>query len=214
MKARTGDSQSDARPKLTKNIPIADLGNYYWLKSELVDFCIKYGLPTGGRKLEILARIEAFLQSGEIIKPNVVILGAKPDSAKGKSARSDEPLTLDTPVVNFKSDQRTREFFKSVIGPHFHFTAYLNDFMRGRDDLTYGDLVHEWLAEYERRKDRNYKPPIMKSCEYNQFVRDFFADARNQGKPLREAVAAWNEVKTKHGPRKYSPAPSDEITAQ
>jgi hypothetical protein len=109
--------------------------------------------------------------------------------------------------VNFKSDQRTREFFESVIGPHFHFTAHLNQFMRGRHNLTYDDLVQEWLAERERRKDRSYKPAIMKSCEYNQYIRDFFEDPPNRGKSLKDAITSWNKTKRQPGRRRYSSRP-------
>jgi len=184
-------------------IDVKDLHDYYWVKDELVAFCKRYGLPTGGRKLEILDRIEIFLKTGRVVQPKPAPLGAKREGGTTGQQLKAEPLTLDTTVVEFKSDSRTREFFKSVIGPEFHFTAHLNDYMRGRSDLTYGDLVKEWLAERERRKDKTYKPNIMKSCEYNQFIRDFYADETNKGKPLREAVNAWNEVKRQQGPRKY-----------
>ena len=35
-----------------------------------------------------------------------------------------------TPVVNYKSDERTRRFFKRHIGPHFPFTYHLNRYVR------------------------------------------------------------------------------------
>jgi hypothetical protein len=194
------DRRAKKRPKhLTASIDIADLRNFYWWKEELVDFCVSQGIPATGRKLEILQRIETFLRTGKVLRPQPTVLGAM-----GK--RSDQPLTLTSPVVNFKSDQRTREFFKKVIGPEFHFTAYLNAFMKGRNNLTYGDLVKEWLAERERRKNKSYRPPIMKSCEYNQFIRDFFADTGNRGKSMRDAVALWKRIRQNHGPRKYAPA--------
>ena len=189
---------------------IEDLRNYYWLKEELVRFCGQLGIPATGQKLEILARIEAFLH-GERFPEAAPQSESTSDMQQKTASRntsakrrdSDAPLTLETPIVNFKSDQKTREFFKSVVGPHFHFTAHMGDFMRDHPQLTYGEYAQEWQAEYERRKNADYKPPIMKSCEYNQFVRDFFADEQNQGKSLRDAISAWNEVKRKHGARKY-----------
>jgi hypothetical protein len=46
----------------------------------------------------------------------------------------------------------------AVIGPHFHFTVHLQRFRRARAEqtLTYGDLAREWIAEFERRKDKSY----------------------------------------------------------
>ena len=189
------------------NMDVEDLRNYYWLKEELTAFCKQLGIPATGKKLEILARIETVLRTGQLPQPEVAVprgISGQP-TRKPRHRDSDAPLTLDTPVVNFKSDQKTRQFFQNVIGPHFHFTAHMADFMREHKDetLTYGDLVEEWQAEHERRKSATYKPSIMKSCEYNQFIRDFFADDQNKGKRLKDAISAWNEVKCKHGERKY-----------
>jgi len=169
-----------------------------------VEFCHRLGIPASGRKLEILSRIEVYLKTGKVLRPERIILGAPKSNSTTQSEGRHQALTLTAPVVNFKSDQRTRVFFISVIGPQFHFTAHLNQFMRGRHDLTYGDLVKEWLAERDRRKDKSYKPRIMKSGEYNQFIRDFFTDPNNRGKKLIDAVSSWERVKKLPGPRVYS----------
>ena len=118
---------------------------------------------------------------------------------------SDRELRRSTRVVNYKSDDRTRAFFEAQIGPHFHFTYRLNQYRLAHDNLTYGDLVDEWVAEYERRKNPRYKAPIASHGEYNQYIRDFFADGRNKGKPLRAAVASWNTAKRARGDRRYRP---------
>ncbi|HEY4624248.1 MAG TPA: cytoplasmic protein, partial [Solibacillus sp.] len=39
--------------------------------------------------------------------------------------------------------------------------------------------------------------------EYNQFIRDFYADSNNQGKSREEAIAAWNDIKKRPGSNKY-----------
>jgi hypothetical protein len=192
------------RPRLNRAIDPQDLHTYYWLKAELVQFCHHLGIPGSGRKLEILKRIEVFLRTGKTIPHEPLVFGARQTSPGHPLGSEGEALTLASHVVNFRSDQRTREFFESVIGPHFHFTAHLNQFMLGRDDLTYGDLVQEWLAERQRRKDKSYKPVIMKSGEYNQYIRDFFADPTNEGKSLKHAIAGWNKAKRQVGPRRYS----------
>ena len=206
MEKEAGQTLIEARPSLSADMKIADLRNYYWLKEELVVFARQLGISANGKKLEILARIEIFLNTGQTGKPEVRQEDAARTIRKQKKRDSDAPLTLDTPMINFKSDQATRQFFESVIGPHFHFTAHMGDFMREHEGttLTYGDLVREWEAEHERRKNATYRPPIMKSCEYNQFIRDFFADEQNRGKKLGDAIAAWNEVKHKPGARIYT----------
>ena len=39
--------------------------------------------------------------------------------------------------------------------------------------------------------------------EYNQYIRDFFADPSNQGKSRKEAIEAWNTIKKLPGSNKY-----------
>jgi hypothetical protein len=166
-----------------------------------VAFCRQHGLATSGQKLDVVARIEAFLETGRC---DVRERSAR---ARGRSAVTMRcgPITLDTVVGDdFKCDAETRAFFKSVIGEHFHFTAHLQQFRREQQlksvRLTYGDLVREWMAEHERRKDPNYKSRIARSWEYNQFVRDFMADKpRNEGLSISDAARAWNVIRTHRG---------------
>jgi hypothetical protein len=116
---------------------------------------------------------------------------------------------MTTPVTDcYRCSAETRAFFKSVIGDHFHFTAHLQQYrrqkQRERAPLTYGELVHEWLAEQERRKDPNYRSAISPSWQYNQFVRDFMADReRNAGKTMSDAARAWNRLRVHRGPHTY-----------
>ena len=69
----------------------------------------------------------------------------KPRRSKGPRD-SDQTLTRDAPIVNYYSDAKTREFFKSQIGPEFHFTYHVNQFRLANEDLTYGNLVDEWVV--------------------------------------------------------------------
>lgn len=190
------------RPPLTSKIDIDDFRSFYWLKMELTDFCVKNGIKTNGRKPEIFDRIEYFLQYGKIknerINPH--------NKTKVEDNSDDTPLSLATVFKEgFKFNQRNRDFFKSVLGPHFHFTVhtakYVRDNLKNGNTITYQDFVDEWLKEKKRRKNKNFKPEIMASCEYNQFIRDYFLD--NKDKKFKDAVNAWNKIKKKRGSRKY-----------
>ena len=165
-----------------------DFKTYYWMKQDLIAFARQLGLPTHGYKPELSSRILAHLTSGtdfsEINKPPIK---APRDSVA--------PLRRDSPVINYKNDRKTREFFKSQIGPDFHFTYHVNQYRLANDGLTYGDLIDEWVAERDRRENKSYTPKIADHGEYNQFIRDYFADAANQGKTMRDAASAWNAVK-------------------
>jgi hypothetical protein len=178
------------KPDLTPDMKVEDFTAYYWLMAELVAFAKRLGLPLHGHKPELNARIERRLR-GSHDRP-----ASAPKRAIGPRD-SDQPLRRETPVVNYKSDDKTRAFFKVQIGPDFHFTYYLNQFRLTRQNLTYGELVDEWLAERERRQAPSYKPAIAEHGEYNRYIRDFFADEQNKGKSMREAAASWNLAK--HG---------------
>ena len=167
-----------------------DFKSYYWMKQDLVAFARQLGLPTHGYKPELSTRILEFLTGAA--QPE----GRKKEKVAAKVPRdSNARLRRDTPVVNYKSDKKTREFFKSQIGPEFHFTYHVNQYRLAHDGLTYGDLTDEWIAERDRRKTESYQPNIADHGEYNQFIRDYFADAANRGKTMRDAATAWTAVK-------------------
>jgi hypothetical protein len=189
------DQATRVKPRLTPGMPVSEFSSYYWLMSDLVAFARRLGLPTGGRKPELQARIERHL-GGQSDRPK--------QKKAGKGPRdSEKPLTRATPVVNYKSDDATRAFFRREIGPHFHFTYHLNQFRLARQNLTYGDLVDEWQAEHARRQKPGYRAPIARHGEYNRHIRDFFADPKNEGRTFADAVASWNATKN----RRRSPKP-------
>ena len=184
------------RPTLVPGISVTEFRAYYWWKTELIQFARRLGLPAQGHKPQLSARIERRLQ-GLPDRP-------KPTQKRANVPRdSDRPLRRETRVNNYKSDDKTRAFFKGHIGPHFHFTYHLNQFRLAREGLTYGDLIDEWLAEYERRKTPSYQSPIASHGEYNRYIRDFFDDERNKGKSFQDAVASWNAIKHERGDRHY-----------
>jgi hypothetical protein len=176
---------------------VEDFAAYYWSMAELVAFAKRLGLPRHGQKPALNTRIERRLRGSR----------DRPMSARKRAIGprdSNKPLRRETRVVNYKSDEKTRAFFKAQIGPEFHFTYHLNQFRLASQNLTYGKLVDEWLAERERRRAPGYKPAIAKHGEYNRYVRDFFADERNKGKTMLEASASWNSVKdARAGDRHY-----------
>jgi hypothetical protein len=192
------------RPPLRRDTPLAEFRNHYWYLGELAAFCRAEGLPASGSKLELVQRIEKYLTTGKREAP-----ARKPAKAARATTRSG-PITLKTVVTDdYKCDAETRAFFQSVIGDHFHFTAHLQQFRREKqrkgERLTYGDLVREWLADQERRKDKNYKSNIERTWQWNQFVRDYMGDrGRSAGKRIADAAKAWNQVREHRGPHTYA----------
>ena len=184
------------KPELRGDMSVDDFKSYYWMKTELVAFARRLDLPSDGYKPELVRRIECQLR-GLSDAPKL------PRKQPKGPRDSERPLGRNAPVINYRSDEKTRAFFTSQIGSHFHFTYHLNQYRLARKNLTYGDLVDEWAAEHQRRKNPRYKAPIAVQGEYNQYVRDFFGDQQNKGKALRDAVAGWNRAKRASGDRRY-----------
>ncbi|MEH7526388.1 DUF6434 domain-containing protein [Bacillus sp. JJ1503] len=187
------------RPILSKDISIQAFSDYYWLKEELQVFCREHQLSASGSKLEIADRIETFLQTGEIKKP--------PKQKKGHmKAETETLLSLDTVIKeNHRCSQHVRAFFKTVIGPKFHFSTFIQNYFKNNIGKTYRDVVDAWHEEEARKKVPSYKKKIAPQFEYNQFVHDFFADPKNGGKSRQEAIEAWNHIKKLPGSNKYTP---------
>ncbi|MFB4471718.1 DUF6434 domain-containing protein [Oceanobacillus caeni] len=186
------------RPNLTKKISIKEFKDYYWLKEELQTFCRVNRISPSGSKIEIANRIETFLRTGEIKKPIRT-------SRINKKMEPKSELSLDTVITeSHRCSQDVRAFFKTVI-PKFHFSTYIQNYFKNNVGKTYRDAVNAWYEEEKRKKDPSYKKSIAPQFEYNQFIRDFFADPKNQGKSQNEAIKAWNNIKKLPGSNKYIP---------
>ncbi|WP_062196952.1 DUF6434 domain-containing protein [Massilibacterium senegalense] len=184
------------RPNLTRDISVESFKDFYWLKTELQSFCKENGISASGSKIGISNRIETFLRTGAIMKPIK-------KSRINKKAEPQVDLSLDTVITeNHRCSQNVRIFFKTVI-PKFHFSTYIQNYFKNNVGKTYRDVVNAWYEEEERKKDPSYKKNIAPQFEYNQFIRDFFADPKNKRKSREKAIEAWNEVKKLPGSNKY-----------
>lgn len=162
----------------------AELKKWYWLKEELVAHCKHKGIPYGGSKFEILERIAERLDSGIV----------KAVSAKSRATSCydwhSEHLTLETVITdNYKNSQNVRQFFQQHCGSQFHFSIAFMDWMKSNVGKTLADAVEEWKRLNERRKDKTLKVEIPKGNQYNQYIRDFFAD--NPDKTIADARRCW-----------------------
>lgn len=186
------------RPNLTKEIPIEDFKNFYWLKKELEDFCKENEIYSYGPKIELTERIELFLINGTKIQKKTKTK-KKTSNKKGDS----NPLTLDTIITeNHRCSQNVRLFFKSVI-PNFHFSTHIQNYFKENIGKTYKDALNEWNEEEKRKKDPSYKKNIGPQFEYNQFTHDYFKDPANKGKTRKDATNEWNIIKKLPGDNKY-----------
>jgi len=188
------------RPILSKKINLQDFTSFYWLKKELQDFCKQEGLPTSGSKLELTSRITTYLETGLINNSKAIMKRTK------DRVRPHEELGLDTVITeHHRCSQNVRHFFKTVIGDHFHFSTYIQNYLKDNVGKTYRDVVKAWDEEEVRKKDPDYHKNIAPQFEYNQFIRDYFSDPSNDEKGLQEAISAWKHIKKLPGSNKYVP---------
>jgi hypothetical protein len=181
------------RPALTKDLSPEIFTNFYWQKKELLAFCVDLKIPTHGGKLELIERIAYYLKTG-LIEPKTIL------KKQGK-LDSDNIITLATPVINYKNDAKTKAFFVSQIGEHFHFNEYLRQFAKTFNDgsLNYGDLVYGW-QQIEQNKKLTTEP-IGKQFQFNQFQRDFYQHAKGS---RSECLSAWKLIRSVAGEPTYA----------
>ena len=187
---------NNSRPVLTKQLSSKIFKLHYWYKKELIAFCIKHKISATGGKLELSSRIEYFLSTGKIDK----IIHKK----SGQQFDSNNVITPQSKVINFKCDAKTREFFIARIGNHFKFNEYLRQFIKTRDlnsTITYEDLIKGWIMFEENKKISTDKPTIAKQFQFNQFQRDFYKT--NKKSTRAEMLTAWKIVKSCAGPATY-----------
>ncbi len=188
------ENKQEYRPLLNKQITIVDFKMHYWLKEELQAFCRENGILAAGSKLEISQRIEYFLITRER-KPEI-----RTNPHKFKSTMDTDDLSVKTVITEeYTNNQKNREFFKSIIGPQFHFTTRFMNFCKSNVGKTYQDAIHEWYAEQNERKKGKYKTVIAPQFEYNRFIREFYNKPENKGKKLTEAIKAWEKSKRERG---------------
>ncbi|GIN74234.1 hypothetical protein J14TS2_47090 [Bacillus sp. J14TS2] len=178
------------RPSLDINLTGEDLRSFYYLKSELVDFCRKHNLPISGGKIELTERIAHFLDTGEI----------RSVSKKSKSVRKIDTITEDTIIeANFVCTETHRVFFKERIGKTFSFNVIFQKWLKNNSGKTYKEAIRAYYKILEEKKKG--KTTIDKQFEYNTYIRDFFAD--NTDKSLAQAIECWKHKKSIKGHNRY-----------
>jgi len=167
------------RPELDLGIDAQDFLVFYWLKSELVEFCRANGLSTVGSKGVLTERIAHFLRTGELLLP----------TTRPKLKSDGQVPTLETIITaDYRSNQINRAFFEEVIGKRFHFSTAFQQFFKDHVGKTFGDAVAYWYKLEEQAKS-GAKKDIAPQFEYNRFMRDY--NEANRDAPHKDAVAAW-----------------------
>ena len=157
--------------------------------AQLQEMCALLYLPDAGKKGELIERIMTFIRTGTILQSPRI-----PDRSRAKS-HPQQALQPNALVLygSYKNDAKTRAFFKNLIGPHFHFTAFgvdwLNDrWMKGKPP-TYQEFANHWIAETARRKKSPADPK--QEWRYIRFLQEMNATHPNASS--RAIMDAWKK---------------------
>ena len=122
----------------------------FLLMSELKQICKKLKLPTTGKKGEIVLRILTFVKDGKVITSTK--LPEASIAKKGtKYVLSERSKILKGAYIN---NDETRIFMKKLVGSHFHFTAFGQQWLTTPHDSSQGIPNSQRTA---RRKRLGYR---------------------------------------------------------
>src|SRR3989344_5145485 len=125
---------------------------------EIKRFCDRHKVPTVGKKGEILDRVMAFLETGRILEPRAIPAASRAAAGAAAPLRSNAKILYGT----YKNDDRTARFMRGLVGSHFHFTAFGQDWIKARwmvgNPPTFQEFAEAWQEEYERRKKSEARP--------------------------------------------------------
>ena len=105
------------------------------------------------------------------------------------------PASLDETIPQgIVCSQELRAFFQQHLGKGFHFKVEFQKWLKENAGKTFGGAV-------EAYKTLEHPTEIWPQFEYNQYVRDFFAD--NKGASLDDAIKCWHWKKVQPGSHRY-----------
>lgn len=183
------DAHNEQRPDLTTLSTSQAFRRWYFLKSELVEFCKAKGIPATGNKIEVSDRIASYLDSGQIPKA----APKKRGSSKFNWAKSE--LTLETIITDSVTfGKNFRGFMTTQIGSQFVCHSDFMDWVRAHSGKTLADAVEAWHALEARKLDPTFKRDIAPQNMLAQYTRDYFEDNPNGSR--EELMRLWNIKKS------------------
>jgi hypothetical protein len=164
---------------------------YFLTMQELRELSVHFGLSKKGKKAFLIDALKQFLSTGQILhEPQI-------PSVSRARPRQSIPLAPDSLILkgSYKNDLKTRLFMKSLIGPHFHYTAYGVDWINERwlkgEPPTYEEFARAWQEEY--RATQTSKRPPKKEWALINFVQEY--QKRHPQASKEETLQAWKDIR-------------------
>lgn len=170
---------------------------YYWYRRELEQICRDLGINHSGTKQELIAYIQEYFNGNLISGPK-----------RAKTGKATREISRDCPLLDcvFSFNARFRAYFQEQTGDEpFKFTADMATAWRKvkqEQDRTF--TVQDMLDLYAGNSD--YAKYDHSCCQWNQFLKDFCADERNQNfqNKIKAASILWKQVRESSKPKVYS----------
>lgn len=164
---------------------------------ELKWSCEQLQVSARGKKGEIIERIIHFAKTGSRQAPNTLPNTVTADPNKSYPIGINEPILAGA----YKNNTQTRLFFKNEVGPHFHFTAFGQEWIRQQWQKgtapTYGQFAAFWQTEYSARKHAEKKPRA--EWAYLNFMQKY--QKEHQTSSRKEMAATWKEAQRSYSER-------------
>ena len=187
----------DARPSFKDIKSFEEFNKYYWYREELSQICKSLGLEYRCTKKELNYIIEQYFKGNRIEK-----------STRKVNKKHAEAISLNTPLLEcgFSFNQKFRDYFSAVTGVSpFKFNAdMIMTWRKVKSDndkeFTIQDMIKIYYGESDYAKYDN------STCQWNQFLKDFFADehSNNYSNKLKVAAILWKEVRNSKNEKIYS----------
>lgn len=178
------------RPILDNDLNSTTFREYYYLKSELVDFCKNNHLPSNGSKNELIERIYVFLLTG------IIPICTHKNTKKSKRDVITEDSVIEENII---CSEKHRLFFREKIGSSFSFLVPFQKWLKENSGQTYREALEAYKVIAKSKKKE--KLPIDSQFEYNTYIRDFFRS--NPDLSLKEAICCWKYKRSLPGTNKY-----------
>ena len=173
-------------------VTLLDEAIQYQITDEVKRCCEYLGLPVSGTKGDMIARMMLFIKAGKVLeKPKL------PEVSKAKRGES-YPFAPDTLILkgSYKCSHDTRAFLKQLVGPHFHFTYYGQNWIRERwqqgSPPTYLEFAVFWEEERIARKSKDATPN--REWAYLHFAKAF--KQNNPNASQKYLANSWHMVRT------------------
>jgi len=183
---------------------VSQFQNGYWYTTELKGFAESIGIPSANklRKDELEKAIKVFLKTGNIKKPT------KRSLSKTGIRDVDKGLTLNLPVINYTSNDETKQFIeqqarklqpdlKRKSGARYRLNRWREEKLTNGIKITYEDLIKRYV-ELNQTEGSFARIPHPR---YINFLAEFLANEENATR--EQGIRAWKQLKKMELPKTY-----------